>query len=130
MIDWTVTYWIDNNLVSFSSKEYDWDSIPNKNVLWVEITDGKYVHRLLGMDNYWVSGDTYGMFNNVGDIAEIEKQLRLENNHQEIQYTGYQAVYFKWNDDSQYRVNFIPTNIRYIEGVMIPDDKAIELGLI
>jgi hypothetical protein len=132
MLEWKVRYYKGTTqLEEVTSTQLSWEELPTENIVDVEITNGEYTHILRGMDNYWISGSTYGMFNNTGSLAIEEEELRNQNGHQEVVYEGEEWVEYEWSDVHIRLTQQSNSPNKYIlKGVMIPDEHAILFGLI
>lgn len=132
MIKWKVKYY-NGGLPLFvvTSEDMEWENLPKENVVEVDIIKDVNTHTLRGFDNYWLNNNTYGMFNNIGEIGSQEEDERSKLGFQEIKYEGEQYVNYEWADkhirvyDDIY-LKGTPT----LSGVMIPDEDAKKIGLI
>lgn len=132
MLEWKVRYYNGTTqLEEVTSTQLSWEELPTENVIEVEITKNGYTHILRGMDNYWISGYTYGMFNNTGSLAIEEEESRNQNGHQEVIYEGDGWVEYQW-ETTHIRLTEQSNspNKHTLKGVMIPDEHAKLFGLI
>lgn len=77
-------------------------------------------HRLQGFDNYWVdlNSHTFGVFN---DPENYEM------------YEGSQYFSYRWKQSGHEILNadfVIPDSAIIVAGIMVPDETAVELGLL
>jgi len=112
----SVAYWIDKQVVIVEGR--NWRLYPVDNVLWVDIERDGLRQRLQGMDNYWVDGHRFGMFND------------FEN---EWLYEGVQHIAYIWPLGAA--MKRVPGLVRSLDahilrGVMVPDETARQLGLL
>jgi hypothetical protein len=132
MLEWKVRYYNGTlELDEITSNDMAWEELPTSNVIEVDILKDGYRHTLRGMDNYWLSGSYYGMFNNTGSLALYEEEQRRLNGHQEVEYGGTTPITYKWETTHikvEETVNL--TLIHILSGVMVPDEHAREFGLI
>jgi hypothetical protein len=134
MLTWKVRYWdlIEEDIYEITSQELNWVDLPKFNVIDVEIVKGNKKHILKGYDNYWIDGFLYGCFNNTGELGEQEEQNRLNNGHLEVVYEGLQSATYQWENEhifiDDYEVD--KDLIYYIEGIMLPDEIAIQIGIL
>jgi hypothetical protein len=133
MMNWVVRYYDGElPLISISSDDMEWYELPQTGVVDVFIEHGGYSHLLSGVDNYWLSGNFYGWYNNTGSLGEWEEEQRRVNGHEQVVYEGSMMMVFEWEDPEQHLVigEYIPENVHVISGVMLPDELARELGMI
>jgi len=131
MLEWKVRYYNGTlELDEITSNDMEWEELPTFNVIEVDILKDDKRHTLRGMDNYWLSGSYYGMFNNTGSIGTEEEEHRNQNGHQEVQYEGEEWVTYNWETEHIKVQTPISTNLHILTGVMIPDEHAREFGLI
>lgn len=115
-MEWKVRYYNGSlPLDVITSDECGWDDLPKSGVVDVTVTDGKYSHTLQGMDYYWIDGNTYGMFN--------------DDSNFDI-YEGEQAVAYEFSDNGHVKLKYAYTPNHILEGVMLPDNVAQEIGLL
>lgn len=131
-MEWEVKYYTGSlKLHSITSKDMPWNELPTENVIFVIVKKDGMSHILHGYDNYWVNNKEYGCFNNTGELAIIEKNKRIEEGRQEIEYVGLMDCYFSWDLKSEYMGEKYDKNgLHILKGVMIPDNEAKELGLL
>ena len=117
-LSWVVAYWEDSQVVFRGSGEFEWADLPTEDVLWVDVRDGGFHHRLSGFDNYWVHDDAFGVFNdpeNWGWYGGDPKR---------------QAFAWEWTGVGSRTVRpGVPDGARVLRGVLVPDEVAWELGL-
>jgi len=132
MLEWKVKYYNGTlELDEITSKDMRWEDLPTSNVIEVDIFKDGYRHTLRGVDNYWISGSFYGMFNNTGSLALYEEEQRRLNGHQEIEYGDDYSVSYNWETEhTKLETNIDLTSVHTLSGVMIPDEHAKEFGLI
>jgi hypothetical protein len=133
MLEWKVRYYdTELPLVEITSNDMNWDELPVNGVIEVDVINGRYKHTLSGMDYYWISGSKYGMFNETGSVAEIEANIRLNNGHEQVYYSGSNARMLDWEGEHIDMGEIFPDNstTHILKGVMITDDEAREIGLI
>ena len=84
-------------------------------VIRVVVVHGRWTHRLQGMDRYWWTKDQFGCFN--------------VDTHQ---YRGKQSASWEVGDRGFIDTGGLlpPDDATVIEGHMVPDDRARELGLL
>lgn len=103
-----VAYWESGRLVERSGAD-----LPTDKVLWVDLGH----RRLQGMDNYWVDGEVYGMFNDP-ENAEV--------------YEGYQSVAWVYEGGAERqdrRLRPGPEAVIF-RGVQLSDRNARKVGLL
>lgn len=130
---WVVRYYNGSlPLQEISSEDMDYNDLPKKNVVEVFVQHEKYSHTMRGMDFYWIHENFYGMFNRTGEEAKIEEQNRLEAGHEQIIYEGKNCVKWEWSDQGHlfFEDQGPPDDIHILEGIMIPDDQAKEIGIL
>ena len=115
---WSVAYW-EGRVVFRASTDYLWSDLPTEGVLWVDVRRGGYHHRLVGMDNYWLHGDSFGVFNDPSNWAWY-------GGGPEAQY-----VAWRWVGGGSERIDpSVPEAAHVLRGVLVPDEIAWELGLL
>lgn len=135
-IPWAVTYWHDGLYTvasdpevpvlvmrngAYAEEEPDdvmrWRHLPTEGVLEVRLYLGSGHQGLRGMDNYWLHGDEFGVFNDPENFSW---------------YQGYQAVTWRLEDGSfvRYADEQPPRQARVIRGIMVDDDIAREVGIL
>ena len=131
-MEWTVAYYLGSlPLTYISSSQQSFDTIPTDNVISLTITSASYSHTLTGYDNYWMSGSSYGAFNNTGSLAEQEEQARLESGYQEVVYEGIQSCKYTWDTEHTFDGEIAaPNDAIILTGVMISDAEAQQIGLL
>ena len=83
----------------------------NGGVVFVDVYSHKHHIRLAGYDNYWIDGNTVGMFNDPEHIEEF----------------GHAASY-TWTGDAFVRGPELPEDdVEILRGVWLPDEEYIEL---
>jgi hypothetical protein len=132
MLHWKVKYYNGTTVLDqITSLECSWEDLPTENVIEMEISNGDKLHTLGGMDNYWVSGSYYGLFNNTGSLAEEEENRRKELGHQEWKYIGESFVTYKWDDTHiKLKEQIQLDGVHILKGVMVSDEHAKVFGLI
>ena len=129
---WEAYYYINQlPLIKYSSIDYSYDDLPEDGLVMINIIKGDYNHLIYGMDNYWIDNNKYGMFNNTGELAELEEEQRRLNGNQEVEYIGYSNVAWSWDEQHIFLNDYqFDENIKVIKGIMLPDNIAKEIGLI
>ena len=113
---WSVAYHEHDRFVERSSRTHTWLDLPTEGVLWVDVRDGEYRHRLSGFDAYWLHGRRFGVLN---DAENAEW------------YPGEQALAWEWTGSGSRRVNAsVPSGARVLRGVLVPDEVARAVGLL
>jgi len=118
-------------LSGITSSEMSWEELPTENVIFIIIKKDGRTHNLYGWDNYWINGNQYGVFNNVGELGLEEEQNRLDGGYQEVVYDGLMDIYYEWADSCVLigeKTN--KDGLHILKGVMIPDNEAQELGIL
>lgn len=133
MFTWKAHYYYDGlPLTVYSSDDMEWVDLPKVGVIFIDIINGEFSHRMQGMDNYWIDGFKYGSFINTGELGEIERQRRIAENRKVPEYTGMESVTYMWEDEhiflGEVKPEIHPSLIK--EGILIPDAIAELLGLI
>lgn len=131
-MEWIVAYYQGSlPLTYISSSQQSFETIPTDNVISLTVTSASYSHTLTGYDNYWLSGSSYGAFNNTGSLAEQEEQARLEAGYQEVTYVGLQSCKYTWETEHIFDGEIsAPNNVNILTGIMIPDEEAQQIGLL
>lgn len=131
-MEWIVAYYQGSlPLTYISSSQQSFETIPTDNVISLTVTSASYSHTLTGYDNYWLSGSSYGAFNNTGSLAEQEEQARLEAGYQEVTYVGLQSCKYTWETEHIFDGEIsTPKNVTILTGIMIPDEEAQQIGLL
>lgn len=118
-MDWSVAYWRDGQVATLDSDTHRWANLPVEGVLWVDVQIGRYRHQLRGMDNYWVSGDQFGMFNDPENADW---------------YPGPQRVSYRLTGDRRHPYERLskaaPPEAQILRGLMLSDSDAREVGLL
>lgn len=133
MFTWKAHYYFDGlPLTIYSSENMNWSDLPKVGVVYVDIINGEFSHRIQGMDNYWIDGFKYGSFINTGELGQIELARRIAENRKVPEYTGMESVNYMWEDEHIFlgdvKPEIDPSLIK--EGILIPDETAEFLGLI
>jgi hypothetical protein len=114
-LSWRITY---DDGSTFSSDQGPWSDARVGGVLWVDVRNGTYHHRLQGHDYYWVHGDAFGVFNDPSNWD----------------WYGGDQQFFKWRwveGGSEAVVPaHVPREAHVLEGVTVPDEAAWDLGLL
>jgi hypothetical protein len=104
--------------VEVGSEERDWGELPTGGVIWVDVINGGYRHRLQGHDNYWVHGNSFGVF----------------NDPENWEWYGGKEQFFKWRWTGRGSEVVIPAHVprkaHVLKGVTVSDEVAWELGLL
>ena len=110
---WAVLYRV-------TSDDMPWRDLPTEGVLWVDVEQGGYHHRLSGHDNYWIHGDSFGVWND-------QQNWAWYGGGPEAQYHAWQWV----RGGSRSVVPpIVPDSAHVIRGVLVPDEFAREIGLL
>ena len=113
---WRVAYHEGDRVIMRGSDAWAWGALPAVNVLWVDVRDGEYRHRLSGFDAYWVHGQRFGVLNDAENAAW---------------YPGEQALAWEWTGSGSRRVEAsVPSGARVLRGVLVPDEVARAVGLL
>ena len=131
-MEWTIAYYPGSlPLVYISSSQQSYESVETGSVISLTVSNNGYSHTLHGLDYYWVSGSEYGAFNATGPQASIEEQNRLDGGYQEVVYEGIMKCRYRWETEHEYLGELdAPAGCRILEGVMISDEEAQQIGLI
>ena len=115
-MSWAVAYFESDRVTFRASSEHAWGRLPVEGVLWVDVRDGEYRHRLSGFDAYWLHGQRFGVLNDAENAQW---------------YPGEQALAWRWTGaGSESIAPVVPRHARVLRGVLVPDDVARELGLL
>lgn len=94
-------------------------TVPRDGVVYVEIERDGCKQQLRGMDNYWidVESKTFGAFNDPENADS---------------YEGMQAIAFRWDESGHVFIGEVtaPPSAIIVHGIMLPDDRAKEIGLL
>lgn len=113
---WSALFYENGALVGRDSLSWAWCDLPVEGVLWVDVWDGEYRHRLSGFDAYWLHGRQFGVLN---DAENAEW------------YPGEQALAWEWTGSGSRRVGAsVPSGARVLRGVLVPDGVARAVGLL
>ena len=108
MSTWSVLYWEDERPVWRWHDTFAWEELPQENVLWVDVWDAGYHQCLGGMDNYWLTGNLFGLFNDPENADW---------------YSGRQAIAYRWTGTGSEEIEpNAPPGVHVLRGVMLPDD--------
>ena len=131
-MEWIVAYYPGSlPLTYIDSSQQSFDTLPTHGVISLTATSGSYSHTLTGYDNYWLSGSSYGAFNNTGSVAEQEETARLDGGYQEVVYEGMQMCKYTWETEHMFDGELpAPDNVTVIVGVMVSDEEAQQIGLL
>jgi hypothetical protein len=96
-----------------------WQALPPHDIVRVTLLIGSYRRILCGMDRYWMKGNQYGNF-----VDETNRDW----------YEGAHAVAFEWDPlllrERKIEDALPPEGAHVLAGAMIPDDLAVEIGLL
>lgn len=110
------TYHDQLPLAMYESVHYSFLEVPDAIAFVDIIGDNGVLRRLQGMDNYWVSDNRYGMYNDPDNY----------NIYEGLQAAAYSAEgLFELEIDPQ-----PPEGAVVKRGIMIPDEHAQAIGLI
>lgn len=117
MLSWRITY---DDGSTFDSGQGPWSDARVDGVLWVDVMNGAYRHRLQGFDYYWVHGKAFGVFNDPNNWDWYGGS------------TKDQYLAWRWVEDGSERLipATVPLMAHVVEGVLVPDEVAWELGLL
>ena len=117
---WAVAFWEAGRVVTRASDHFAWGDLPTEGVLWVDVREGEYHHRLVGADNYWVHDRAFGVFND-------PENWRWYGGTPSDQYRAW-----RWTGAGSERVRPAapPAFARVLRGVLVPDEVAWDLGLL
>jgi hypothetical protein len=117
-VTWRVLYWEGDQPVW--REQGDWHALPVEGVLWVDLEHEGYRHCLSGSDYYWVHGLSFGQFNDPSNWDWYGHATRDQ----------YRA--WRWVEGGSERVEpaTVPLGAHVIEGVLVPDEVAWDLGLL
>lgn len=116
MITWDATCYEDGRVTNYTWLDTDWWNLPDR-IIYVDLwLDGaNHRRRLQGMDNYYLDGRYYGMFN--------------DPENEDI-YEGLQEVGWHLTAEGQEQGHkHTPGPSQVKKGVMIPQDLAERLGV-
>ena len=109
-----VLYWNGREAESVVADR--WRDYPVEGVLWADLWQNGYHTRLVGLDNYWLHGDAFGVFNDPENYDW---------------YPGKQAMAFRWTGAGSEEIEpVVPPGAHVLRGVMVPDEVARELGIL
>jgi len=118
MIKW-IAYYYEGNLplIEYHSDVWEWSSLPKTGVVYVDVFFANTRHRLQGLDNYWIDGNKFGVFND------------KENEHI---YEGHQSMTYKIENDEEICTGegYPDPSVYTIAGVMLDDNVAKEVGVV
>jgi len=117
MLTWCVAYWENERVIERGSERHRWVDLPVEGVLWVDVREGEYHHRLSGFDNYWVFGRSFGVFNDPENLAWYGGSAQ----HLAWRWTGCGSESV-WPN--------VPDRAHVLRGVLVPDEVAWDLGLL
>jgi len=129
---WKIAYYSGSLPLTYtSSSQQTYEQVANDNVISITISSASYSHTLQGFDYYWISGSEYGAFNATGSLAVQEEEARREAGYQEVVYEGVMKCRYRWNTQHEsLGEQDAPTACKILNGIMIPDDDAREIGLL
>jgi len=117
-LTWTALYWLAGEVVTFDSDHTRWGALPQDGLVRVHVRRGEYTHTLVGFDNYWMHGMSFGVFNDTENLAWYGGNPDA------------QAFAFAWPKGGEVVIApDPPQGAHVVRGVLVPDEAAWELGL-
>jgi hypothetical protein len=109
-VRWRVAYH-EGGGVAFRNASGAWRDLPTQRVLWVDLAWGPWRQRLAGRDNFWLHGDTFGLFNDPENLSVYGGDPRA------------QASAWRATTDGSIPISPIPpAGAHVLAGILLPDE--------